>query len=922
MDGMKGRFPMTTLALFLIAVPVQSKSFIDVGETGDTSYGDGMVFLDSQSNWGLPTTVNGESVRYTNPETVANDACGFKFTLPSEDAVICVSTYDDTNDDVLLYVDYWNGDTWQDYLLGSISFRNRERHHDNFFFLPRSVIDSASDSDATQPGKQVAFKFWDSDGGWLSASFAVDRIHLLNGTRNPFLPDGTPVKAIKFDPWVSAQVYGSDMDPEFIVRRYYSMGFNTVFLIAQFSTNEVCFDTQATPFIYRNFGEDFLPRLVQACEKYGIQLCAGMWGMRNTPVVEAHPDWGMKNSSNVQQINQVCTASPYMDQYVIPMFQELHDVYGIKHFFSQEFWIEGHVSYSDYMIDGFNTEYGYSYSRSALASAGGTVNTQWYNYNKMSQMRMIQAIHKIMDDDGIFVWHNVAGIDWKWDVSHTTRVDFNWVRNFPTLNSFGSPYADYLGNMILYVDVMYFEGLCPWEGMPATQPVELWPGYDRMVHPVGIMPSEYLICETVGRSVQNRPHDREETENIYLSDFIAAHSDVGFIYEQDAHGFEDADMTVPKGLTNWNRDWWPLLIDVPEINTSSFVSYTETNRRKAKAYQLPTAFGNSNVRAALLANMDNSAAEFTLLPSARKVLYDVKANAILASNIITVPSQDVMFVAELSSNYDATRPYVTQVTGLNRLTVSFSEPMKASSVENANNFYITPDDNYNLEYLRTLDVGEATDTVIPMDGVNGSWGARTTTSGRSVRYTITGDGNASTCFITVDPDTNYAVEIVYFNNSSLTTARLYLDYWDGGSWKDCPVAVLAFDESNTWKTARGFIPAEAIASAADPLRDSGKQIALRFWGASSWLENSFAVDRMDIYRNNIPAIPKVTVDAASIHPTDGSIVVLDVSGIQSGVNYTLELVNTQDQAGNFTPWQSTFEFLADENAVISGWQLY
>ena len=908
--------------LLLIAVPVQSKTFIDVGEASDTIYGDGVLFIDPHCNWGPFVNVAGESVRYTNPLTVDEDACGFKFTLSSEDAVICVSTFDDTNEDVRLYVDYWNGDTWQDYLLGSISFRNRQEFQDQFFFLPKAVIDSASDSDTSQPGKQVAFKFWDDDGSWLTASFAVDKIYLLNGTRNRFFADGTPVKAVKFDPWVSAQVYGSDMDPEFIVRRYYSMGFNTIFLIAQFSNNEVCYNTQNTPFIYRSFGENFLPRLVQACEKYGIQLCAGMWGMRNTPVVTAHPDWGMKNSSNVQQINQVCTASPYMDEYVIPMFKELYDDYGIKHFFSQEFWIEGHVSYSDYMINGFNTEYGYSYSRSALASSGGTVNTQWYNYNKMSQMRMIQAIHKMMDDDGIFVWHNVAGIDWIWDSGHTVRVDANWVRDFPTPNSFGSPYTDYLGNMILYVDVMYFEGLCPWEGMPTTQQVELWPGYERMAHPVEVMPSEYLICETVGRSIQNRPHDKEETENIYLSDFAAVDSDVGFIYEQDAHGFEDWDMTVPQGLTNWNRDWWPLLIDAPEIATSSFVTYTETSRRKAKAYQLPAAFGSSNVRAALLANMDNSSSIFTLLPAARKVLYDVKADALLTSNIIAVPSQEVRFVVELSSNYDATRPHVTQVTGLNRLTVSFSEPMKASSVENANNFYISPDDNDNLEYLRTLDIGEATDTIIPMDGVNDSWGARTTLSGRSVRYTITGDGNASTWFMTVDPDTNYAIDIVYYDDLPSTAGKMYLDYWDGGSWKDYPVAVLTFDESNTWKTARGLIPAEATASAGDPLRDSGKQIALRFWGASSWLENSFAVDRMDIYQNNIPAIPEVTVDAATIHPTDGSIVFLDVSGIENGVNYTLELINTQDQAGNFTPWQATFEFLAEEISVIPGWQIY
>lgn len=509
------------LYLLLFCNLVPAKVLLDVGTPDDHSSGAGRIR--AEDSWSKPTVFQSNPVRSANLAGGPGGGVAFVFTLDENDHVICIRSFDSCIANVALSIDFDGGESQRiGNSIGTLRYRSRNRWQEDNFLIRAQQIDMARDQDSSLKGKQVLFRL--SANVQMSndlSPVAIDKIWILSGKRNCFFEDGRAVKAVKFDPWVNEhfgsvrKLEGCDekMDPDGLVRFWKDIGFNTVFLIAQFENNEVCYETKMTPFQSRNFGKDFLRQLADATKREKMRLSAGFWGLRNQPLFDKNPGWRLKDANGHEKPPYLSPNSPYMDDYLIPLIEELHDDYGIDSYFLQEYWVPGGAggSICDEGIRQFNKLYGYQYDRSGLykeLKKMGELHRQWIDFSMQSMMYLVFAIHRIMDDNGVLVYHNVVGIDHvDWDPEHKARNDINWLWDYPAPGMLGRPFVDYVGNMMLYADLMCFDGMTTWDGLIPSDPIALYPSYRRMNYSLYDVPSDLLICETVGRSIYNRPRD-------------------------------------------------------------------------------------------------------------------------------------------------------------------------------------------------------------------------------------------------------------------------------------------------------------------------------------------------------------------------------------------------------------------------------
>lgn len=495
----------------------------------------------------------------------------------------------------------------------------------------------------------------------------------------------TPVRAIKFDPWQSMTRRGEQLAPlaPVLVEQWVSRGFNTVFMIIQprgslgdpHSAEPCCCNTS------ERFGGDLLRALLDAASRQNVTIVPGVWGLRNFPVGEAHPEWRAVNENGTapkaatDEGGDLCAASPYAERYLVPLVRQLRRTYGVRSFFLMEFWqpwsldFPERTSYSPFMLRSFATG---SQDREALrvaVRANTSLHDAWYQHQMKQQWSILVRVDEALRDGVVgaqacVIWHNVHGIDAVDDVTHTARNAWNFLRNQPTTGAFGAPIVDFVGNMLLYADVMCFDRLTPPnspDDLPLTAPVQLAPAVRRQryltqqlsVLPRGVGPR--VLTETIGRSiVSGRPTSTNDVVEIFLASFVSVdwHS-AGFIYEQDAWALKPTafephvigSSNVWNGLAEWMRDLYPMLFAAATSGETTMPSLRVDNATLT-AYRVlhaPLQKDSGLHTILLLANFAlNRSSVWTIPATNETVLLDMRTGAVL-------PGWDISVMAETTA---------------------------------------------------------------------------------------------------------------------------------------------------------------------------------------------------------------------------------------------------------------------------------
>ena len=516
----------------------------------------------------------------------------------------------------------------------------------------------------------------------------------------------TPVRAIKFDPWQSAAQRGTQLAPlaPVLLREWVARGFNTVFLIVQprgrtgdpRSAKACCCNSST-------FGGDLLRALLDAAAQHNVTVVPGVWGLRNFPVGEAHPDWRAVNENgtapfdNEDEGGDLCAASPYAETYLLPLVRQLRRSYGVRSFFLMEFWqpwsldFPERTSYSPFMRKSFVG--GGPQDREPLrmaVRANVTLHDAWHMHQMEQQWRILVSVDEALRDgvvggDACVIWHNVDGIDAVDDTTHTARTAWNFLRDQPSTGAFGAPVIDFVGNMLLYLlrtifmahvhdiyntyllcivrnryaDLMCFDRLCPSatpNDLPLTAPVLLEPAARRqryLTEQLSMMPvgaRVQVLTETIGRSiVPARPTASDDVVEIFLADFVSAgqHS-AGFIYEQDAWAIEPGEFDVWGGLAAWMQDMYPLLFAAATAG-DNVIEGLHVDNATLTAHRVlhapPSVLGGTLQAVLVLANFaSNRSSVWTVPTSNGTVLLDLRKGVAFHGPYVRVLPQTVAVV--------------------------------------------------------------------------------------------------------------------------------------------------------------------------------------------------------------------------------------------------------------------------------------
>jgi len=366
----------------------------------------------------------------------------------------------------------------------------------------------------------------------------IAQIAMSDHGRKTFSPPPDAIRAIKFDPWCSKPGWG-ELDPDQLVEFWKSRGFNAVFIIVQNRTGAICFPSNVQPdrVDHRIVPEDFLQRLVDVAGKANMPVSAGVWGGRDDPLWEANPEWREKSSPEGKDGAEkiICPNSPYYDEYLIPLFKEIHQKYGIESFWLQEFWHE----WIGYMKRGCYCSY-------CKKMSEGNLTEEFYVESLLNVLKKLQWA---IGDSAVLIWENPFEGD---------------VEVLKTMN-LGIPYVDYFTKQTLYPDQMVFQGYMeeprpewdfPWVLAPGFSEAARCIEYFQAPDPIGDM----LIMVYGGRGIRFRPNGRREIEDFYL-----ALKTLGFTrwgYEYDAWpASEGTDGPVWQGIGRSMTEWEPLLSD-------------------------------------------------------------------------------------------------------------------------------------------------------------------------------------------------------------------------------------------------------------------------------------------------------------------------------------------------------------------------
>ena len=753
-------FALGLLGILLLAEVALGKQLVDVGDPGDTTYGAGIVYQASGSLWGERIVIDEKTARYTMDSDPDNNSPSLWTTLEARDYVIGVKAYDDLSANIELWMDYNDGGSWCDYYVGTIRFRGRDEWRNDLFFLKGNAISDSMDWDS-ESGKQICFRFWDEGKNWLTHEFALDELSVLDGERD-IIANGEPMKMVKCDPvFRQTRWQNGELDPYELVPFWKSEGFNTIMFIDAFNGRVLHPTSTAQTYDPTIYGKgDFVADLVDAAKRYGMELAVGCWRPFSQELFDTHPDWwSVDESGNYTQEMEFCHNSPFFDIYYLPVFKELQENYGINKFFFQELWfgwsrnIPGErTCYCDNCMRKFNQEYSYSYTRSELAAAVAenlSLRNQWDKFHFDSLFNTIKKAHYLLDDDTVLMWHNCSGID----RTNTYNEDIDFLENDPSIGSFGEPYVDYLGGMILYPDDMFFDGLAGWD-LPFDEPINLYSAGKRARWAnMRVGNRDKLFVETVGRGMINRLGERKEIGDICL--VVLGMGEVKhFLYEEDDHAAEDLSGETWRGLQDVFSKWLHLFDKGTLQTDQDWVTYSSSNQVQASVWKLDNIWGESNIDAALLINMSNEVQTYTLHPQGEDVLYDVRQEEFLDDQMVSVPAQTVKFVCGVSSSVDVYAPTLEKVsvTGANRVQVGFNEAVDPITGQDPSNYRVLSAGS--LE--RTLDVGESGDTSGTTKLNAGEWQETEIIEGRSIRRNLTTVSNSS-FVLTVEPGIGYTM---------------------------------------------------------------------------------------------------------------------------------------------------------------------
>ncbi len=524
--------------------------------------------------------------------------------------------------------------------------------------------------------------------GWLClhsvASVAAPDTTLLQPANLP-----TPVRAIKFDPWQSMAYRGPNLAPlaPVLLDQWAARGFNTVLLIVQprglpgdpSSADPCCCGTSG------RFGGDLLGALLDAATSRNMTIVPGVWGLRNFPVGEAHPEWRAVNENGTAPVavtdegGDLCAASPYAERYLLPLVRHLRRSYGVRSFFLMEFWqplsldFPERTSYSPFMIRSFVGSGLQDREALRLAvRANNSLHDAWHRHQMEQQWNILVGVDEALRDGVVgaqasVLWHNVQGIDTVGDGAHTARSAWNFLRDHPTTGAFGAPVVDFVGNMLLYADVMCFDGLTPStspDDLPPTVPVQLAPAVRRQRYltqqlstlPVGAVPR--VLTETIGRSIVSaRPTAASDVVDIFLAGFVSAgrHS-AGFIYEQDAWAMEPAPdgggSDVWDGVAHWMRDLYQILFAATVVGDSAMSGLSVDNATLTahRVLHAPLQAGSNLHTILVLANLAlNRSSLWTVPASNETVLLDIRKGVVLSGRFVRVMPETVAVIGVSST---------------------------------------------------------------------------------------------------------------------------------------------------------------------------------------------------------------------------------------------------------------------------------
>lgn len=287
------------------------------------------------------------------------------------------------------------------------------------------------------------------------------------------------IRAIKYDPFVNINgaygedYYGDDQTAAIAgkVSGWKERGFNTIYLIAYYSSGATLYETKNAdhPYDAEKLGPDFLEELVSECRKQGMSLFAGAWMFRDKPQWNKHPQWRQKMTAQADASEGLlCPFSPYMDEVFYPYFESLYDRYGIKNFFLQEMWFNWDgmgksSSFSSYSIEAFNKLTGKSYSVEDVKTLENdiardeTINRQWYQMHFDKEVEIIDRLRGI--GGGTVAWHNLREAEWSFVTQESSRLDgvfINFMSLYPDIQIFNAKSTDDLDPYLCYAGVSDF----------------------------------------------------------------------------------------------------------------------------------------------------------------------------------------------------------------------------------------------------------------------------------------------------------------------------------------------------------------------------------------------------------------------------------------------------------------------------------
>lgn len=378
-----------------------------------------------------------------------------------------------------------------------------------------------------------------------SKGIKVKKIAVSHHGRNTFFPPPDRIRAVKFDPWCSKPGWG-ELNPSKLVPFWKDRGFNAIFMIVQNRTGAICFPSEIQPDrVDRDIvSKDFVRRLMEEADKAGMVVSAGVWGGRDDPLWEIHPEWREKTTPEGRDGGEkiLCPNSPYYDEYLIPLFKEIHQKYGIESFWLQEFWHE----WIGYMKRGCYCSY-------CMKKSGGNPTTEFY---VESLLDVIKKLQWEIGESAILIWEN----PFEGDVDVLKKMGL------------GIPYVDYFTKQTLYPDQMVFQGYMEEPKPEWTFPWILGPGYAEAERCMKYFQSppqlrDMLIMVYGGRGIRFRSKGCKEVEDFYLA--LKTLGITRWAYEYDAWpASEGPEGPVWQGISRSMQDWESRLSDCEYMNPS------------------------------------------------------------------------------------------------------------------------------------------------------------------------------------------------------------------------------------------------------------------------------------------------------------------------------------------------------------------